>query len=132
MRVDPLKPPAAPHAGAVVGPGDRVCASAALVDGGHGIRFTVIRADRATPAFAVRFQGVVYAYINRCAHQSVELDWNEGDFFSADHAYLVCATHGARYHPATGACVDGRCNGKGLHALVVEDTGDTIVLRSAQ
>lgn len=105
--------------------GAAICASAALVDGGKGVRFEVGAGDGThLPAFAVRYQGVAYAFLNRCAHLAVQLDWVEGDFFSADGHSLVCATHGARYHPASGACIGGRCQGKPLSALpVVERDG---------
>jgi nitrite reductase/ring-hydroxylating ferredoxin subunit len=59
------------------------------------------------------------AYLNRCAHKLVELDWQEGEFFDAEHRYLVCATHGAMYDPASGVCVDGPCRGAVLTAVPV-------------
>lgn len=101
-----------------------ICAAAELADGGKGIRFTVELGGREQPAFAVRFRGRVFAYYNRCAHVPTELDWNAGEFFDHSGLYLVCATHGALYDPATGACVLGRCNGRGLQGLaVVEEDG---------
>ncbi len=108
--------------------GEVICATEELAEGGQGLRFSVTTPDGRLPAFAVRYHGVVYAYLNRCAHQEVQLDWNEGDFFSLDKEFLVCATHGARYHPATGACASGRCNGKGLTALPLCTRGQDIVL----
>jgi nitrite reductase/ring-hydroxylating ferredoxin subunit len=71
---------------------------------------------------------VVHAYLNRCAHRSLELDWNEGDFFDAFGEHLLCATHGARYAPASGACVGGPCRGAGLVKLAVsEENGDVLL-----
>jgi len=72
-----------------------ICLSRELVERGHDVRFTVSRRGEAIPAFAVRFHGKVHAYLNRCAHRSLELDWNEGDFFDAFGEHLLCATHGA-------------------------------------
>ena len=60
-----------------------ICYSRELVERGHGVRFNVSRRGEAVSAFAVRFHGKVHAYLNRCAHRSLELDWNEGDFFDA-------------------------------------------------
>lgn len=106
-------------------PGRAVCPSAALQDGGRGVRFEVAVGEDTAPAFAVRYRGRVYAYLNRCAHLAVELDWDAGDFFDASGEHLVCATHGARYHPQTGACADGRCQGIGLRPLqVIEINGE--------
>jgi len=90
-----------------------LCASDQLVDGGRGVRFSVLFRGEVVPAFAVRHQGGVYAYLNRCAHVQMELDWQPGEFFEPDAEYLICATHGALYDPATGACRGGACAGHG-------------------
>src|SRR5690606_36272734 len=58
-----------------------ICASTALVDGGDGVRFEVLRHGERQAAFAVRYFGTVYAYLNRCAHVPIELDWQRGRFF---------------------------------------------------
>lgn len=103
-----------------------VCASAALQDSGAGVRFDVPTPIGTRPAFAIRHRGRVYAYLNRCAHLAVELDWNPGEFFDSTGEFLICATHGARYHPASGACSSGRCNGKGLVALKTEECDGSV------
>jgi nitrite reductase/ring-hydroxylating ferredoxin subunit len=102
-----------------------ICHSRELLDGERGIRFQVRWHGELVPAFVVRFQGQVHAYLNRCAHRSLELDWNAGDFFDAFGEYLLCATHGARYAPASGTCVGGPCGRAGLVKLAVfEEDGD--------
>lgn len=106
-----------------------ICASALLENGGKGVRFTVSIYGRDEPAFAVRYQDQVFAYLNRCAHVPGELDWTPGDFFESDGRHLICATHGALYAPDTGRCVGGRCNGKGLQPLpIVESDGQVYLL----
>ena len=105
-----------------------ICASDDLVDGGPGVRFEVGFDDTAAPAFAVRHQGRVHAYLNRCGHMPVELDWQHGEFFDGAGLYLICATHGALYDPATGRCVGGRCNGRGLTPLAVTEREGTVFL----
>ncbi|WP_310450058.1 Rieske (2Fe-2S) protein [Sulfuritalea sp.] len=105
-----------------------ICDSDALVDGGHGLRFTVDRSGIAEPAFAVRYRGQVHAFLNRCGHIPVELDWQQGEFFDHSGLYLICATHGALYAPDSGHCMGGRCNGKGLVALSVLEDGGQIFL----
>ena len=72
-----------------------------------GIDFTVARNGELTPAFVVRFHGAVHAYVNRWAHRRLKLDWNADEFFDAWGNHLLCATHGARYAPASGAWVAG-------------------------
>ena len=90
-----------------------LCSSEDLADGGRGVRFSVLFRSEVVPAFAVRHRGGVYAYLNRCAHVQMELDWQPGDFFEPDAEFLICATHGALYDPATGACRGGACAGYG-------------------
>jgi len=88
--------------------------SVALTEAGAGVRFTVLRGQQALPAFAVRHSGMAHAFVNRCAHRGVELDWEQGRFFDAQAQFLVCATHGALYEPASGKCVAGPCRGGAL------------------
>lgn len=103
-----------------------ICLSGDLLDGGPGVRFTVRRYGTEEPAFAVRFQGRVFAYCNRCAHVPVELDWQPKEFFDHSKLYLICATHGALYSPEDGRCLGGRCNGRGLTPLPVEERNGAI------
>lgn len=105
-----------------------ICASGELVDGGDGVRFETEWQGAAEPAFAVRYRGRVYAYLNRCAHVPIEIDWQPGRFFDFSGLYLVCAVHGALYAPESGACVGGRCNGKGLRPLVVTEREGRVYL----
>jgi nitrite reductase/ring-hydroxylating ferredoxin subunit len=106
-----------------------VCASATLADGGDGVRFEVKERGATVPAFAIRYEGRVYAYVNRCAHVGVELDWQAGRFFDADGIVLLCSTHGALYDPASGACLGGPCRGGGLAPIAVEEIDGAVVLK---
>jgi nitrite reductase/ring-hydroxylating ferredoxin subunit len=92
------------------------------------VRFTVRRGAAVLAAFAIRYQGRVYAYLNRCAHKHTELDWEAGEFFDAERRYLVCATHGALYEPDSGRCVAGPCRGAMLERLAVRETATGIHL----
>ena len=108
-----------------------ICASDALVDGGRGVRFALARHSASMAAFAIRYEGRVRAYLNSCAHIPIELDWLEGEFFDKSGLYLICATHGATYHPATGHCIMGPCKGQRLVALnVAERDGCVYLLES--
>lgn len=102
--------------------------SSDLEDGGKGLRFPLPALGAHVTGFVVRFKGKAYAYVNQCAHVSVELDWNEGEFFTAQQDYLVCATHGAHYRPDNGFCVMGPCKGKSLKPLaVIEQNGQIVI-----
>lgn len=102
-----------------------VCSSTGLQEGGDGVRFTIECHGVVEPAFAVRHAGKVHAYINRCGHVQVELDWQPGRFFDDSGLYLICSTHGALYAPENGRCLGGPCNGKGLTPItIVERDGN--------
>jgi nitrite reductase/ring-hydroxylating ferredoxin subunit len=105
-----------------------ICASAQLENAATGVRFEVTIDDAQVPAFVIRFHNKVHAYLNRCAHIPVEMDWQPGDFFDISGLYLVCATHGALYLPDTGYCASGRCAGKGLTTVAVQERDGNIYL----
>lgn len=73
--------------------------------------------------FLVNHAGQLHAYINRCSHVPMSLDWVENQFFTEDGQFLQCATHGAHYLPDTGECVSGPPCGKFLTSLklIIED-----------
>ena len=108
-----------------------ICLAGDLADGGRGVRFDVDRLGVVEPAFAVRYRGHVYAYLNCCGHVPVELDWLPGEFFEQSGVYLICATHGALYAPESGKCVGGRCNGNGLKPLTVVEHDGQIFLQES-
>lgn len=112
----------------MVAPERLICDSAALPDGGDGVRFEVEVDGIAEPAFAIRYRGRVHAYLNRCGHVPMQLDMQPGRFFDFTGLYLICSTHGALYAPESGACLGGRCNGKGLRPLVVSEKAGRVYL----
>ena len=109
-----------------------ICASDALAAGGLGIRFEVTDESNTWPAFVVRHSCGLAAYINRCAHLALELDWDQGLFFNVDQRHLICATHGALYTADTGDCVSGPCNGSGLEVLQVVEAEGTVYLNDSR
>lgn len=105
----------------MAGEGVLVCASEQVLEGGKGVRFGVSAfGDKAT-GFVVRHKGAVYAYLNRCAHVPIELDWAEGEFFESSGVYLMCSTHGAIYVPESGFCAGGPCKGGRLRPIGVRE-----------
>lgn len=105
-----------------------ICVAGELEDGGKGLRFSITRDGRERPAFAVRFGGRVYAYLNECGHVPAQLDWQPGEFFDCSKLYLICSVHGALYAPDTGQCLGGRCQGAGLQALAVREADGFVYL----
>lgn len=96
-----------------------MCERTALADGGPAVGFSVERRGKVMPAFAVAFAGEVLAYVNVCPHRGTSLDWLPGQVFDESGLYLICATHGAMFEPATGLCVAGPCSGASLQKLPV-------------
>ena len=88
-----------------------LCASADLKSGELAVPFEVVYQGQTCRAFAIRFEGRAHAYLNRCAHVAMELDFQPNRFFDSTGRWLICATHGAMYQPETGACRGGPCRG---------------------
>lgn len=88
-----------------------LCQSADLINSADAVPFQVLYWGRVSSAFAIRYQGQVHAYLNRCAHVPMEMDDQPNRFFDSTGHWLMCATHGALYQPQTGACQGGPCRG---------------------
>jgi nitrite reductase/ring-hydroxylating ferredoxin subunit len=97
-----------------------LCNSADLAEGGLAVSFDVLHGGQTCRAFAIRFQGLPRAYLNRCAHVAMEMDIREDRFFDDSGRWLLCASHGAVYEPASGRCAGGPCRG-GLVAIEVSE-----------
>jgi nitrite reductase/ring-hydroxylating ferredoxin subunit len=106
-----------------------ICSSADLAESGDGVRFEIDVVGKPEPAFAVRYRGRVYAYLNRCAHMPMELDWTSGKFFDVWGLHLICSTHGATYAPDTGRCVRGPCFEDGLVPIAVEERDGRVFVK---
>jgi nitrite reductase/ring-hydroxylating ferredoxin subunit len=102
-----------------------MCPCADLVEGGDAVPFDVVYQGQACRAFAVRYRGVVHAYLNRCTHVAMELDYQPNRIFDDSGDWLLCATHGAAYRPDTGACGGGPCRG-GLVKIAVSEAGGVV------
>lgn len=121
MADDVLNPPPASRA---------ICPSDALAEGGKGVRFALQPGAPEDKGFAVRFDGEVRAFVNRCPHLGTELDWQPAEFFEEAGLYLVCSTHGALFEPASGFCVSGPCHGASLRPIRVEERNGQVFIQS--
>lgn len=108
-----------------------LCPSTDLVDGGPAVAFDVTYAGQACRAFAIRYRGQPHAYLNRCTHVPMEMDYQEGRFFDDSGQWLLCATHGAVYAPATGQCAGGPCRG-GLVKIELSECDGLVHWHTAQ
>jgi nitrite reductase/ring-hydroxylating ferredoxin subunit len=117
-----LPAPAAPAAFAP----ERLCGSHELAEKGKAVLFDVVHFREPARAFALRFDGRVVAYLNRCAHVPTELDWLPGEFLDAEHELIICSIHGATYDPRNGRCAGGPC-GQGKLMRIAAEERDGIV-----
>lgn len=100
-----------------------LCNSSDLADSGLAVPFDVVYAGQTCRAFSVRFEGQVQAYLNRCTHVAMEMDFQPDRFFDTEGRWLLCATHGATYAPDTGECVGGPCRGGLVKITLSESNG---------
>lgn len=127
-----MKPAPSPNEPRFVAPAEPVdqaaeavplCASADLVEGGLAVAFDLVYSGQTCRAFAIRYEGQVYAYLNRCTHVAMEMDYQEGRFFDDSGQWLLCASHGAAYAPDTGECGGGPCRGGLVKVPLSESDG---------
>jgi nitrite reductase/ring-hydroxylating ferredoxin subunit len=98
-----------------------LCRSDELIERGLAFGWEVLHWRQPARAFALRFDGRVVAYLNRCAHVPTEMDWQPGAFLDGDQRWILCSIHGATYEPADGRCVGGPCGRSGLIGIQVEE-----------
>ncbi|MEF7614692.1 Rieske 2Fe-2S domain-containing protein [Aquincola sp. MAHUQ-54] len=103
-----------------------LCEAAALEERGRAQVFDVLLYGAPARAFALRFEGRVVAYLNRCVHVPTEMDWQEGQFLDMDRRWILCSIHGAAYEPADGRCVGGPCGKGRLTPIRVEERGGKV------
>ena len=96
---------------------------------GKTAKFVLTRDGRELEAFVLNHDGRLVAYVNRCCHIPMTMDWVENQFLSEDGAHIQCATHGALYLPATGECVAGPPLGQCLTVVPIEVRDGTILAR---
>jgi nitrite reductase/ring-hydroxylating ferredoxin subunit len=102
-----------------------LCNTADLSDGGDAVPFGVVYQGESCRAFAIRYNGQPHAYLNRCTHVPMELDYQPNRIFDDSGEWLLCATHGAAYRPDTGECGGGPCRG-GLVKIALSESGSVV------
>ncbi|KAE9353156.1 hypothetical protein PF008_g5142 [Phytophthora fragariae] len=74
------------------------------------------------------------AFVNRCPHALLELDFDDSDFFC--EGFIHCKAHAAFFDPSTGICLQGPISSRkalrGLDELRVEIDGEDVVLLAEQ
>jgi nitrite reductase/ring-hydroxylating ferredoxin subunit len=120
-----------------INPWQPVCDRAALQPG-QFVEFTLAQAKTSTPRSTdtLPLTGFVFldgatprAYLNRCPHMGVELNWKPGCFMDVDNLFLQCSTHGALFKPQDGECIAGPCQGDALTELDLREVGRILEVR---
>lgn len=99
----------------------RLCGSSELAERGAARVFDVLHFREPARAFALRYDGRVVAYLNRCVHVPTEMDWQPGEFLDSAREFILCSIHGAAYLPQDGRCAGGPCGRGRLTPLRVEE-----------
>jgi nitrite reductase/ring-hydroxylating ferredoxin subunit len=81
--------------------------------------------------FVINFHGQYHAYVNRCRHVPMAMDWVDNQFFAEQGRYLMCQTHNAYFEPASGECIAGPASacGKFLYCVPLEIDNGVIYAR---
>jgi len=93
---------------------------------GQTKKFMLMVDGREEECFVVNHNGELYAYVNRCCHVPMTMDWVDNQFMTEDKQFIQCATHGACYLPDTGECVSGPPFGEFLIRVSIAVEGDEI------
>ena len=78
--------------------------------------------------FVINYRGQFHAYVNRCRHVPMAMDWVDNQFFAEEGHYLMCQTHNAYYQPDSGECIAGPAGtcGKFLYRVPLEVSNGVI------
>ena len=94
---------------------------------GETKKFSLLVQEKELECFLVNYEGQLYAYVNRCRHVPMTMDWVENQLLTEDGRYIMCATHGACYEPDTGECIFGPPCGKFLNRVPLTTDGDQVL-----
>ena len=101
---------------------------------GESLKFMLPIRGADEECFLINFGGEFHAYVNRCRHVPMAMDWVDNQFFAEDGRYLMCQTHNACYEPASGECIAGppTACGKFLYRVPTEIEDGVIYARPPQ
>lgn len=108
-----------------------VCQNGGL-DGGRFVEFNLDgshQGNEEQTGFVFEREGRLYAYLNRCPHLGIELNWVPGRFMDTDDCFIQCANHAALFIPENGQCIAGPCQGDALTPLEVTEDSGTVLIR---
>jgi len=107
---------------------ERLCALEDIPDG-DSASFAIEQNGETVGLMAVRQGNEIFAYVNRCPHVGVPLDFTPGKFLDLSKTYIQCASHGATFRIETGECIGGPCAGKSLSPVEVRIEGPDVYVK---
>src|SRR5689334_15216867 len=101
---------------------------------GESSKFLLPIRDADEECFLINYEGEFHAYVNRCRHVPMAMDWVDNQFFAEQGRYLMCQTHNAYYEPGSGECVAGPASacGKLLYRVPLEVADGVIYARAPE
>src|SRR5271154_254941 len=98
---------------------------------GESLKFMLPIRGADEECFLVNFGSEFHAYVNRCRHVPMAMDWVDNQFFAERGRYLMCQTHNAYYEPSNGECIAGPPDtcGKMLYRVPLEIDDGNIFAR---
>ncbi len=84
--------------------------------------------DDGLSVFVLRRGDAYFAYLNRCPHTGVELNWQPDQFLDSEGRYIQCSMHGALFRVEDGACLRGPCAGQALTPITLRVRDDGLYL----
>lgn len=90
--------------------------------------FRLGRGEWPLRCFVVQTPEGIRAFVNRCAHLRLPLNYMPDRFFNHDDSLLQCYVHGALFRKEDGYCVAGPCSGQALAPVPIAVTGESVVL----
>jgi len=110
----------------------RLVARLGELEPGKTKKFVLDVGGREVECFLVHWRGEHRAYVNKCRHIAMSLDWVENRFFDEGGRYVLCSTHGALFEPDSGECVSGPPFGRRLVRVPLETRGEEIWAETPQ
>jgi nitrite reductase/ring-hydroxylating ferredoxin subunit len=101
---------------------------------GESLKFMLPIRGADEECFVINFLSEFHAYVNRCRHVPMAMDWVDNQFFAEEGRYLLCQTHNAYYEPGSGECIAGpeSACGKLLYRVPLEIEDGTIYARAPE
>jgi nitrite reductase/ring-hydroxylating ferredoxin subunit len=104
-----------------------VCASESLSEKKY-IILDLLYQGEPHSGIVLRFNGKVFAYLNRCVHMPRRLNCERDTIFDEQQALLRCSMHGIVYQPETGESLSTMCHGERLRALRLNEADGNIYI----